>query len=228
MCFASSRVSWQVRVQGLVWWCAQHDMKGVKPGWVLQERYEYLTDSLRSLKLATVCEEAKCPNIGECWNEGSGTATIMLLGALFPLFSPHNGTQHTLGLPRAPPHCTALRCKKPPALLVQPVPEFLMHICVSKTHVALRSCASNAGNGEWQCVPCSRRISVDLCPSPTSLHQYVLTQCFLTQACGAVQGTRAHGGAASARSTHPGRPRPRMSQSLRTLLLRLLHGAWAT
>lgn len=45
-----------------------------------QERYEYLSDSLRSLKLNTVCEEAQCPNIGECWNEGSGTATIMLLG----------------------------------------------------------------------------------------------------------------------------------------------------
>ena len=45
-----------------------------------QERYEYLSESLRSLKLNTVCEEAQCPNIGECWNEGSGTATIMLLG----------------------------------------------------------------------------------------------------------------------------------------------------
>lgn len=35
------------------------------------------------LRLATVCEEAQCPNIGECWNggsEGIGTATIMLLG----------------------------------------------------------------------------------------------------------------------------------------------------
>jgi lipoic acid synthetase len=31
-------------------------------------------------KLATVCEEAKCPNIGECWN--AGTATIMLMGAV--------------------------------------------------------------------------------------------------------------------------------------------------
>lgn len=56
-----------------------------KPPWLRQrapqgERYEYLSDSLRSLNLVTVCEEAKCPNIGECWNEGSGTATIMLLG----------------------------------------------------------------------------------------------------------------------------------------------------
>jgi lipoic acid synthetase len=31
-------------------------------------------------RLATVCEEAKCPNIGECWN--AGTATIMVLGAV--------------------------------------------------------------------------------------------------------------------------------------------------
>jgi lipoyl synthase len=30
--------------------------------------------------LATVCEEAKCPNIGECWN--AGTATLMLMGAV--------------------------------------------------------------------------------------------------------------------------------------------------
>jgi lipoic acid synthetase len=42
-----------------------------------------IKDSLRGLNLHTVCEEAKCPNIGECWsgNEtGSATATIMLMG----------------------------------------------------------------------------------------------------------------------------------------------------
>lgn len=33
---------------------------------------------MRGLELNTVCEEAQCPNIGECW--GGGTATIMLLG----------------------------------------------------------------------------------------------------------------------------------------------------
>ncbi|HZF16793.1 MAG TPA: lipoyl synthase [Steroidobacteraceae bacterium] len=41
-------------------------------------------DSVRHIvkdhRLATVCEEAKCPNIGECWN--AGTATIMLMGAV--------------------------------------------------------------------------------------------------------------------------------------------------
>lgn len=56
-----------------------------KPKWLRQrgaqgERYEDLTGQLRSLNLHTVCEEAQCPNIGECWNGETGTATIMLLG----------------------------------------------------------------------------------------------------------------------------------------------------
>jgi lipoic acid synthetase len=41
-------------------------------------KYNQLKDGLRELKLNTVCEEAQCPNIGECWNGGTGT--IMLLG----------------------------------------------------------------------------------------------------------------------------------------------------
>ena len=56
-----------------------------RPGWFRvpapggpQTHYEELKDSVRELKLATVCEEAQCPNIGECWNGGTGT--IMLLG----------------------------------------------------------------------------------------------------------------------------------------------------
>ncbi|KAI5055690.1 hypothetical protein GOP47_0029211 [Adiantum capillus-veneris] len=65
-----------------------------KPAWLRQkspqgERYAELKYSLSTLKLNTVCEEAQCPNIGECWNggggaggkgDGIGTATIMLLG----------------------------------------------------------------------------------------------------------------------------------------------------
>ncbi len=42
------------------------------------ERYTGLKETLRTLDLNTVCEEAQCPNIGECW--GEGTATIMILG----------------------------------------------------------------------------------------------------------------------------------------------------
>eukprot|EP00116_Pleurobrachia_bachei_P002762 sb/3463024/ len=47
------------------------------------ENYSRLKKDLRGLKLATVCEEARCPNIGECWGGGetaTATATIMLMG----------------------------------------------------------------------------------------------------------------------------------------------------
>ncbi|KAG8198680.1 hypothetical protein JTE90_015507 [Oedothorax gibbosus] len=47
------------------------------------ENYHKLKDTLRHLNLHTVCEEARCPNIGECWGGGeygTATATIMLLG----------------------------------------------------------------------------------------------------------------------------------------------------
>ncbi len=40
--------------------------------------YENLRRLVRSKTLHTVCEEARCPNLGECW--GAGTATFMLLG----------------------------------------------------------------------------------------------------------------------------------------------------
>jgi len=36
--------------------------------------------NVREHRLSTVCEESKCPNIGECWN--NGTATIMLMGSI--------------------------------------------------------------------------------------------------------------------------------------------------
>ena len=42
------------------------------------ERYTNLKSLMRNLSLTTVCEEAHCPNIGECW--GQGTATFMILG----------------------------------------------------------------------------------------------------------------------------------------------------
>lgn len=54
-----------------------------KPPWLKirppsGEAYHALKARARRLKLATVCEEAQCPNIGECWAEG--TATFMLMG----------------------------------------------------------------------------------------------------------------------------------------------------
>ena len=70
-----------------------------KPRWLKAqpatgENYERLRGTVRSLGLATVCEEARCPNIGECWGgksaakdgaapaEGdhTATATIMIMG----------------------------------------------------------------------------------------------------------------------------------------------------
>jgi lipoic acid synthetase len=42
------------------------------------ETYEQLKGMMRSKELHTVCEEANCPNMGECW--GSGTATFLILG----------------------------------------------------------------------------------------------------------------------------------------------------
>lgn len=54
-----------------------------KPEWLKVrapggDTYHELKRTFRELDLATVCEEARCPNVGECWREG--TATVMLLG----------------------------------------------------------------------------------------------------------------------------------------------------
>jgi lipoic acid synthetase len=54
-----------------------------KPDWLRVRvrggaTYEKVQGIVREHKLATVCEEAKCPNMSECWS--SGTATIMLMG----------------------------------------------------------------------------------------------------------------------------------------------------
>ena len=54
-----------------------------RPEWIRvrvpdSENYHWLKGLMRSQKLHTVCEEALCPNIGECW--GSGTATFLILG----------------------------------------------------------------------------------------------------------------------------------------------------
>ncbi|HPX95093.1 MAG TPA: lipoyl synthase [Brevefilum fermentans] len=54
-----------------------------RPNWIRVrapngENYQDLQRLMRSKALHTVCEEAGCPNIGECW--GSGTATFLILG----------------------------------------------------------------------------------------------------------------------------------------------------
>ncbi len=54
-----------------------------KPEWLKVrapggERYGFIKETLRKFELHTVCEEARCPNVGECWS--AGTATMMILG----------------------------------------------------------------------------------------------------------------------------------------------------
>lgn len=54
-----------------------------KPDWLKVrlpsgENYAKVKATVRENRLSTVCEEAMCPNIGECWD--AGTATIMLMG----------------------------------------------------------------------------------------------------------------------------------------------------
>jgi lipoic acid synthetase len=58
---------------------------GRKPTWLRAPMpsgpgFSAVREIVKEHRLATVCEEAKCPNIGECWN--AGTATIMLMGAV--------------------------------------------------------------------------------------------------------------------------------------------------
>jgi lipoyl synthase len=61
----------------------QRKAREPKPEWLKVRmpgggRFEQVRKTLRELKLHTVCEEASCPNVGECW--GGGTATVMLMG----------------------------------------------------------------------------------------------------------------------------------------------------
>ena len=56
-----------------------------KPDWLKVRlpsggRYEEMKRNVTGNRLATVCEEARCPNLAECWN--AGTATIMLMGSV--------------------------------------------------------------------------------------------------------------------------------------------------
>ncbi|WLD59008.1 lipoyl synthase [Salinispirillum sp. LH 10-3-1] len=56
-----------------------------KPDWLRAkmpggERFEAVRRNVKDHKLSTVCQESHCPNIGECWN--NGTATIMVMGSV--------------------------------------------------------------------------------------------------------------------------------------------------
>jgi lipoic acid synthetase len=58
---------------------------GSKPKWLRAQmpsgaKYSAVRQTVREQRLSTVCEESMCPNIGECWN--NGTATIMVMGSV--------------------------------------------------------------------------------------------------------------------------------------------------
>jgi lipoic acid synthetase len=73
-----------------------------KPDWIRvrltdSPRFREIKHILRSQKLHTVCEEASCPNIGECF--GKGTATFMILGDLCTRRCPFCDVGHGRPLP---------------------------------------------------------------------------------------------------------------------------------
>ena len=73
-----------------------------KPGWIRvrlsnSPRFHDIKRILREQKLHTVCEEASCPNIGECF--GKGTATFMILGDLCTRRCPFCDVAHGKPLP---------------------------------------------------------------------------------------------------------------------------------
>src|SRR5918996_4734693 len=75
-----------------------------KPPWLKvrapgSENYLRLKGLMKDLKLHTVCEEARCPNIGECWHHG--TATFMILGDVCTRACGYCAVK--TGLPRLPP-----------------------------------------------------------------------------------------------------------------------------
>jgi lipoyl synthase len=61
----------------------ENPKRRVKPDWLkiqipVGENYANVKQIVRTHKLHTICEDGKCPNMGECW--GAGTATFMILG----------------------------------------------------------------------------------------------------------------------------------------------------
>src|SRR5687768_14057865 len=73
-----------------------------KPAWIRVsppqgERFRAVKQLLREARLHTVCEEASCPNIGECF--GKGTATFMVLGDLCTRRCPFCDVAHGRPLP---------------------------------------------------------------------------------------------------------------------------------
>ena len=129
----------------------------VKPDWLRVkapqwQRVGSVKEILRDLSLNTVCEEASCPNIGECFN--AGTATFLIMGP---------------ACTRACPYCDIDFEKKPQALDPQE-PENLAEAVrrLNLNHVVITSVNRDdlPDGGASQFVKCIQRTR-DLSPNTT-------------------------------------------------------------
>ena len=79
----AQRILESLRLRGLSLIGMSERKREPRPEWLKvripgNESYFRLKNLVHEQKLNTVCEDARCPNIGECW--GAGTATFMILG----------------------------------------------------------------------------------------------------------------------------------------------------
>ena len=89
MVYYKTRLTMSTKQKKLTLVMGENDMTKVKerkPEWLkiklnTNEEYKGLKKMMREERLHTVCEEAKCPNIHECWAERK-TATFMILGSV--------------------------------------------------------------------------------------------------------------------------------------------------
>lgn len=76
-----------------------------RPAWLrvrapLGKQVEKVTETLDRLELRTVCREVHCPNVGECWREG--TATVLILGGICTRNCAFCSVAHGIPLPPDP------------------------------------------------------------------------------------------------------------------------------
>jgi len=120
-----------------------------RPGWIkarapLGEGYERLAGLMRGLRLHSVCEEAHCPNLGECWNRG--TATFMILGDVCTRACGFCAVK--TGLPQLPPD----------PLEPQRVAEAVARLGLRHAVITSVNRDDQPGGGAWSFAACIREI----------------------------------------------------------------------
>ncbi len=119
-----------------------------RPAWIkarapMGPRYERLRDMMRELELHTVCEEAHCPNVGDCWNRG--TATFMILGDVCTRACSFCAVKTGLGLPPDP---------EEPRRVAEAVARLdLRHVVITSVNRD-----DQADGGAWSFAACIREI----------------------------------------------------------------------